>query len=250
MFNLCTSCSPLNSWSVGLLANCFLAFWPTFVMKQNVSSNYQSNKSLNLRIFPFFSIFGTSPAWQSSKLTFAWNAVGRSSFGEVDHGRRQKPLPAMRACEQKQNPMLWFVWRVRQLQRWAALFLSMAGRSCLLRYSWFGENSNVFERRVVCFSLKRKCPHQTERGWLVGARGTEWSRLHSPHTLPQKRSFVSIWKTAFRNFAIHISHLALSIQHLPFSRTNRWNHRIRKIAARKPLPQKNPTGMFCLLPSP
>ncbi len=22
---------------------------------------------------------------------------------------------------------------------------------------------------------KKKCPHQTERGWLVGARGTEWS---------------------------------------------------------------------------
>jgi hypothetical protein len=98
--------------------------------------------------FGIISIFGTSPAWQSSKLTFAWNAVGRSCFGEVDHGRRQKPLPAMRACEQKQNPMLWFVWRVRQLQRWAALFLSMAGRSCLLRYSWLGENSNLFERRV------------------------------------------------------------------------------------------------------
>ena len=25
----------------------------------------------------------------------------------------------------------------------------MAGRSCLLCYSWFGENSNLFERRVV-----------------------------------------------------------------------------------------------------
>jgi len=24
-------------------------------------------------------------------------------------------------------------------------------------------------------SPKKKCPHQTERGWLVGARGTEWS---------------------------------------------------------------------------
>jgi hypothetical protein len=22
---------------------------------------------------------------------------------------------------------------------------------------------------------RKKCPHQTERGWLVGARGTEWS---------------------------------------------------------------------------
>ena len=55
----------------------------------------------------------------------------------------------MRACEQKQKPMLWFVWRIRQLQRWTALFLSMAGRSCLLRYSWFGENSKLLERRVI-----------------------------------------------------------------------------------------------------
>ena len=115
--------------------------------------------------FGIISIFGTSPAWQSSKLTFAWNAVGRSSFGEVDHGRRQKPLPAMRACEQKQNPMLWFVWRVRQLQRWAALFLSMAGRSCLLRYSWFGENSNVFKRRVVCFIKKNAPTKPSADGW-------------------------------------------------------------------------------------
>jgi len=115
--------------------------------------------------FGIISIFGTSPAWQSSKLTFAWNAVGRSSFGEVDHGRRQKPLPAMRACEQKQNPMLWFVWRFRQLQRWAALFLSMAGRSCLLRYSWFGENSIVFERRIVCFSKKNAPTKPSADGW-------------------------------------------------------------------------------------
>jgi hypothetical protein len=39
----------------------------------------------------------------------------------------------------------------------------MAGRSCLLRYSWFGENSNVFERRVV---LKEDAPTKPSAdGW-------------------------------------------------------------------------------------
>ncbi len=121
--------------------------------------------------FRIISIFGTSPAWQSSRLTFAWNAVGRSCFGEVDHGRRQKPLPAMRACEQKQKPMLWFMWRVRQLQRWAALFLSMARRSCLLRYSWFGENSNVLERRIVCFTFFKKMPPPNRARMAGGGEG-------------------------------------------------------------------------------
>ena len=54
----------------------------------------------------------------------------------------------------------------------------------------------------------KKCPHQTERGWLVGARGTEWSRLHSPHTLPQDRSSLSIGKLQLVNsqFTFLISH--------------------------------------------
>ena len=62
MFNLCTSFSPLNSSSFGHLANCFLAFWPISLKRENVLYNYHNSKSLVLQIFPFFSIFGTSPA--------------------------------------------------------------------------------------------------------------------------------------------------------------------------------------------
>ncbi|MEE9532321.1 MAG: hypothetical protein V3W52_15135 [Syntrophobacteria bacterium] len=40
MFNLCTSCSPLNSSSFGHLANCFLAFWPIIVIQRFPSGNY------------------------------------------------------------------------------------------------------------------------------------------------------------------------------------------------------------------
>lgn len=146
--DLCSLCSRSVSSAFGLLANCSLAFWPILIILQDISSNHRGNKGLDPQIFRFFLIFGISPAWESSKLPFAWNVVGRSCFGEVDHGRRQKSLPAMRTCKQKQKPMLWFLWGVRQLQSWAALFLSVAGRSCLLRYSWLGENSNLFERWI------------------------------------------------------------------------------------------------------
>ncbi|PNV85293.1 MAG: hypothetical protein C0610_12550, partial [Desulfobacteraceae bacterium] len=86
-------------------------------------------------------------------------------------------------------------------QRWAALFLSMAGRSCLLRYSWFGENSDLFERRVV----QKEMP-PPNRARMAG--GGEGHRVEStPLTDYFTIEFVSVnWKTTISQFSFLISH--------------------------------------------
>jgi hypothetical protein len=80
----------------GLLPMGFLALWPVLAGKESSLVDLPENIALNLQIFSYLWPFWHFPCMTKLEICFCFKWNWTYCIGEVDHGRRQKPLPGMR----------------------------------------------------------------------------------------------------------------------------------------------------------
>ena len=186
----------------GLLPMCFLALWPVLAGKKSNTVDLTENNALNLQFFSYFETFWHFPCMTKLRICFCFKLNWTFCIGEVDHGRRQKPLPGMRTRWRKQEPMFRFMQGTGEVSGGPTLFLFMEWKSGLLCHSWFGEDSNLLERWIV-----KKMPPPNRARMAGGGEGHRVEHRNSTHRLLYHRVCVCQWEKP----PFVISHSPLSI---------------------------------------